>query len=309
MRCLAILLLATAACAADPVGLWRFGVGTVDGQPARSGTIVLTGQTVAAADGAPLRMICHEAPGITAILAAGSHGRFAIETRADGARELVLELARGAVQVDVADRGPYAAIRVRGAAMDVRVTGTLFVVERPRQDADYIAMVRGKVVVGLRPEVARATGRGGEIELLERQGLSADTANGLGQPTALSARPQIALAAGLRAAIADQGAGIGDQGTPWDVDLAAELTGAFIDPLAFGADGSAGGDPLNPGAGGPGASGGVAATPFFEMAEDLVDSLSELGSAPQPIGDDISSAGGGPTGPAALPMPPSPPSP
>jgi hypothetical protein len=302
MRLLAILLLAAAAAAADPVGLWRFGVGTVDGQPARTGTVVLTGQSVVAADTAPMRLICHEAPGITAILAAGSQGRFAIEQRADGGRELVLELARGAVQVDVADRSPYAAVRVRGAAMDVRVTGTLFVVERPRQDADYIAMVRGRVQVGLRPEVARATGRSGEIELLERQGLSADTANGLGQPTALSARPQIALAAGLRAAIADQAAGLGDQGTPWDIDLAAELTGALIDPLWLG-----GGDGADGGAGLPLGSAPPAITPFAAVAEDLVDSLTELGSPPQPVGDDVTAGPAGPAGPAALPLPPSPP--
>ena len=52
MRLLILPLLAACACAADPVGVWRFGVGTVDGQPARTGTVVLTGQTMVAADAA-----------------------------------------------------------------------------------------------------------------------------------------------------------------------------------------------------------------------------------------------------------------
>ena len=57
--------------------------------------------------------------------------------------------------MDVADKAPYSGVRVRGAALDVRVTGTLFVVERTRRDADYVALARGTVKVGLRPEVAR----------------------------------------------------------------------------------------------------------------------------------------------------------
>lgn len=294
MRLLILPLLAAALAAADPVGMWRFGVGSVDGQPARIGTLVLTGQEVVAADAAPLRLVCHEAPGITAVLAAGSKGRFAIEAGTDGGRQLVFELERGAVQLDVTDRRPYSGVRVRGAALDVRVTGTLFVVERTRRDADYVALVRGKVHVGLRPEVAKALGRAGELELLERQGVSGDATTGLGTPTALAARPQIAFAAGLRASVADQGSGASDQGTGWDTDLAAELTGA-------GLEGSALAD-IAP---------DVGSTPFSEMAEDLADSFAELGASPESIADQVAehagsgaSAAGGPSG---LPLPPGPP--
>jgi hypothetical protein len=289
MRILILPLLASALAAADPVGLWRFGVGSVDGQAARIGTLVLTGQEVVASDAAPLRLVCHEAPGITAVIAAGSRGRFTIEPDATGGRQLVFDLEAGAVQLDVTDKAPYSGVRVRGAALDVRVTGTLFVVERTRRDADYVALVRGTVRVGLRPEVARALGRAGELELLERQGVAGDTTAGVGTPTGLEARPQIAFAAGLRTAVADQGSGASPQGTGWDVDLAADLTGAGLE--GSGLDEVAG------------EAGGV---PFNELAEDLADSFSELGSAPESITDQVSENASAPAG-GSLPLPPPPP--
>ncbi len=290
---LPLLAFHAALCAADPVGTWRFGVGSVDGQPAKVGTVVLTGQEVIASDAAPLRLICSEAPGITTVLAAGSKGRFIIEADGAGGRQLILDLERGAAQLDITDKTPYTAVRVRGAALDVRVTGTLFVVERTRQDADYVALVRGKVHVGLRPDVAKALGKAGELELLERQGVSGDTTTGVGAPTALSARPQIAFAAGLRASVADQGSGLSDQGTGWDLDLAAELTGAMLEGSGLGEVANAGGEQINL---------------FSGLAEDLVDSLSELGSTPESLGDQAAqSSGSTPAGGAALPLPPPPP--
>lgn len=304
MRSIAVILiaaLAAQAAAADTVGVWRFGLGSVDGQPAKVGTLVLTGQTVVSADATPLRLVCSEAPGITVVLAAGSDGKFQIETDAAGGRVLVLELDRGAVQVDVRDRGPYAGVRVRGASADVKVTGTLFTVERVRRDADYVALVRGTVKVGLRPAVARAANRpeGEEIELHERQGLSAD-GKGLGSPEALSARPQVTLPAGLRAGLRDQGLGLSDQGTGWNADLAGELTGALLEGSAL--PGVAGG-----GDGGVGGPAGPAL--FVSVAEDLANTLGELGQPPQSAGDSTSeiAGGSGPTPPAGLPPPPPPP--
>ncbi len=287
-------LLAANAWSADPVGMCRFGIGSVDGQPVKVGTMVLTGQEVVASNAAPLRLVCHEAPGITAVLAAGSKGRFAIEADGAGGRQLVLDLEAGAVQMDVTDKAPYSGVRVRGAALDVRVTGTLFVVERTRRDADYVALVRGQVKVGLRPEVAKALGKAGELELLERQGVSADSASGVGAPSALSARPQIAFAAGLRAAVADQGSGASDQGTGWDIDLGAELTGALLE-----------GNDLGEIAGG--AAGHLADSPFSALAEDLVSSFAELGAAPEAVVDQVTSAAGAPAPGVSLPSPPPPP--
>lgn len=283
MRILLLPLLAACAWSADPVGLWRFGVGLVDGKLAKVGTVVLTGQTIVADDAEPLRLVCSEAPGITAILAAGSSGSFTIETATDGSRVLVMQLQRGAVQMDVTDKAPYSAVRVRGAALDVRVTGTLFVVERTRRDADFVAMVRGKVNVGLKPEVAKALAKAGEIELLEHQGVAGDTSSGVGTPIALSARPQISFSASLRSSIADQGMGLDDQGTDWDTDLADQMTAGDLGDLAGGS------------------------TPFTEMAEDLADSLAELGSAPQSVGDQVTEAAGSSPGNPALALPPPPP--
>ena len=287
MRYLIPTLLAACSWAADPVGLWRFGVGQVDGQPAKVGTMVLTGQEVLAADAAPLRLICHEAPGITAVLAAGSTGRFLIEPEGADGRLLVFQLDRGAGQMDVTDKAPYSGIRVRGAALEVKVTGTLFVVERTRRDADYVALVRGKVNVGLKPDVAKALGKAGDLELNERQGVSGDTTTGVGTPTSLSARPQITFPASSRASVADQGSGISDQGTGWDLDLGAELTGAGLE-----------------GSGGPGALADDL-IPFMEVAEELAESLSELGSQPESITDQVTDAAtGSPSaGPVGLPPP------
>ena len=294
MRFLLLPLLFSSLAAADPVGQWRFGVGSVDGQPAKVGTMVLTGQEVVASDVAPLRLVCHEAPGITTVLAAGSKGRFSIESDGAGGRLLVLQLDGGAVQMDVTDKAPYSGIRVRGAAVEVKVTGTLFVVERTRRDADYVALVRGTVKVGLRPEVAQALGKAGELDLLERQGVPVDSTSGIGQASALSARPQIAFAASMRAGVADQGTGISDQGTGWDLDLAAELTGAGLE--GSGLDEVAGNatDTL---------------TPFSELAEDVVTSFAELGTQPESIGDQATSAAGPAafSGSVSLPLPPGPP--
>lgn len=293
MRCFTLLLIATLAAAADPIGVWRYGIGTVDGQPATVGTLVLTGQTVVSANAAPLRLVCQEAPGITVILAAGSTGRFMLEDDQAGGRLLVLELDLGAVQVDVRDRGPYAGVRVRGYAADVKVTGTLFTVERVRRDADYVALVRGKVKVGLRPAVAKAANRpeGDEIELTEHQGLSAD-GNGLGTPEGLSSRPQLNLPSGLRAGTREQGLGLSDQGTGWGSDLGGELTGALLEGAA---------PPPPPGdLGGPSLFGG--------LAEDLSNTLQELGQPPQPTTDSTTSGSTPPpAGAPGLPPPPPPP--
>ncbi len=294
MRYLIPLLLAAGSWAADPVGLWRFGVGQVDGQPAKVGTMVLTGQEVVAGKDAPLRLICHEAPGITTVLAAGSAGRFAIEAVADGGRLLVFELDRGAVQMDVTDKAPYSGIRVRGAALEVKVSGTLFVVERTSRDADYVALVRGKVNVGLKPDVAKTLGKAGDLELNERQGVSGDTTTGVGTPTDLTARPQITFSAAARNSVADQGSGASDQGTDWGTDLASELTGAMLE-----------------GSGAAGMAGGLAGDDnlFIQVAEELADSFSELGTQPEPVVDQASqtTGPGTPSGPAGLPPPPPPP--
>lgn len=292
-----IAALAAQAAAADSVGVWRFGLGSVDGQPAKVGTLVLTGQAVVSADTTPLRLVCSEAPGITVVLAPGSDGKFQIEADAAGGRLLVLELDRGAVQVDVRDRGPYAGVRVRGASADVKVTGTLFTVERVRRDADYVALVRGTVKVGLRPAVAKAANKpeGDEVELHERQGVSAD-ANGLGAAESLSARPQITMPVGLRASTHDQGTGASNQGTGWGTDLASDLTGAALEgPAPAEVVGGGITEPVGP-------------TPFVGLSEDLANTLVELGQPPQPNNDSIRVIATPPATPAAgLPPPPPPP--
>ena len=122
------------------------------------------------------------------------------------------------------------------------------------------------------------------MTLSPQQGVAGDTATGVGTPSDLVARPQIHLGASLRALIADQGSGASDQGTPWDIDLAAELTGWLPDE---------------------GVPEEIVFTPFMNFAEDLADSLAELGTSPESVGDQASA---GPTVRViALPLPPRPP--
>lgn len=310
------LLLAGLLPAADPLGRWDFGLGSIDGEPARIGATVLAGQTAAAGDDGPLRLVCVEAPGITAILAAGSAARFLVEPAPEGGRILAIEVERGAIQVEVAPRDPFAAVLVRGAAIEARVIGTLFVVERSRRDADFVALVRGRLSVGLRAEIARALGRDRqEIELLARQGIAGDARTGLGQPQAMSARPQLALAAAVRDSVPDQVFGLSGQGTGWDIDQVAELIAGrgTLRGDARGPDllgDRVGGTAPVPTASPTGESMGPepADILFASMAEDLLDSIGSLGQTPQPVADQVTA---GPAGGAAftLPTPPAPPSP
>jgi hypothetical protein len=294
MRHLLFLALATALAAAEPIGVWRFGLGTVDGQPARVGTVVLSGQTLVSADAAPMRLSVAEAPGTTIVLAAGTTGRLNDERQADGTRHLVLELDQGAAQVDVADKGPFGLIVVRGAACEVRVLGTLFVVERVHRDRDYLAMARGRVQVALRPGIAAATGRSEPIELTERPGVSAGP-DGFSPVEALSSRPQLHMAAALREAVQAQALGTGTQGTAdWGSDLAGDLTGLALE------------QPIAP----PELTTEVAVTepppiPFSVIAEELSEPLADLGGA-APVQEQVLQ--GAPAAAAApLPPPPGPP--
>jgi hypothetical protein len=149
----------------------------------------------------------------------GSALSLKIETR-DDKQYLVMEIERGAVQVQLDNKGNFAAMQVRGGALDLRVTGTLFVVERVRRDADYVALIQGKLKVNLRKEVAEALGKAQEFDLEGRQGIGA-SGEGLTDPDSLNNRPQIAESQSKSVEEQSTGPKEGDGG--WDKDEALEL--------------------------------------------------------------------------------------
>jgi hypothetical protein len=224
-------LAADALAAEQPpaIATWALGEGTVAANAAKPGSDIALSQRVASTSTQPAKLV-FAAPLVGSLtLSPGAALTVVVETVGEN-RELVIDLDDGAVQVDLHDKGAFAAVRVRGAALDVRVTGTLFVVQRVKRDADYVALVQGKLSAGLRKEVADALGQGQRFDIDSRQGLGASTSGGLEQIASLTNRPQIAS---LKTSIKDQATGAkkGDGG--WDQDLALDLLNDLLDQFGF----------------------------------------------------------------------------
>ena len=190
-----LLLSLLSGLGAQELGVWREGAGTIDAAPAKEGALIGDGALAAAPAKAPARLLLLTVP--NGVVTLGPGAAVALSTEKDAAgSHLIIALDRGAVEVSLGSRGAYRDVVVRGAAMNVRVTGTLFVVERVHRDADYVALVNGHVKVGLRKEVAEALGKPGEeVDLLPHQGLAATLSGGLGQIESLSSRPSVTDAA------------------------------------------------------------------------------------------------------------------
>ena len=153
--------------------------------------MIADGVLVADSGTQPARVVLLTAPKSVITLGANAAFSLAVEDQG-GAKHLIIALDRGAIEVSLGNKGGYADVIVRGAAMNVRVTGTLFVVERVRRDADYVALVSGHVKVGLRREIADALHKPGEeVDLQQHQGLSGTTGSGLGPIEILSGRPSV----------------------------------------------------------------------------------------------------------------------
>lgn len=234
---LAFLLLAgTTVLAADPVAppsqplaTWSLGDGTIAGSSIRPGADIALGQVVASSSTHPAKLV-FAAPLVGSLTLSPGAALTLLEEDTGGQRELVIDLAEGAVQVDLDGKGGYAAVRVRGAALDIRVTGTLFVVQRVKRDADYVALVQGKLNAGLRKEVADALGQGQRFDLDSRQGVGASTTGGMEAIASLVNRPQIAS---LKQSIKEQATGPKEGDGGWDKDLALDLLNDLLDQLGL----------------------------------------------------------------------------
>jgi len=173
-------------------------------------------------------------PGSAVTLAPGS--ALSATTAADGA--LVLDLARGQIELNLPGHGSYPTVQVDAAYAHVTVTGTIFQVERGERRDDFVALIAGKLTVTHRRAVAKALSERGEdqIELTSRQGVAVGP-NGLGSVVRLQAQPRLAEPSSLlEQALAGLGLGFapmsGTDGavgtTPEDLTaaLSAETTAA-----------------------------------------------------------------------------------
>jgi hypothetical protein len=201
------------------IGEWSMGPGTIAGSAAQAQQSVLTGQVVASSNDVPARFNFHAPVAGHVTMGPGAALSLKIETRADQ-QILVMEIERGSVQVQLDNKGNYSVMQVRGGAMELNVTGTLFVVERVRRDADYVALIKGKLKVSLRKEVADTLGKADQRDIDSRQGMGASS-GGLSGPDALNNRPQITGKSGK--SVQEQGTGPQDGDGGWDYDEALEL--------------------------------------------------------------------------------------
>jgi len=236
MRTILIVLFGIAALSsvvaaeqAPPIATWTLGEGTVAASASQPGSDISIGQRVASSSGQPAKLVFVAPMAGSLTLSPGAAVTLVVETVAD-TRELVIDLDSGAVQVDLQDKGSFAGVRVRGAALDVRVTGTLFVVQRVKRDADYVALVQGKLNAGLRKDVAVALNKHERFDIDSRQGIGASTGGGLEQIASLTNRPQIAS---LKKSIKEQATGAQQGDGGWNTDLALDFLNDLLDQLGL----------------------------------------------------------------------------
>lgn len=230
--CFAVLTSVSAAeTVTTPSATWSLGEGSIAEASAHPGSDIAVGQRVASSADKPAKIDFAPPMTGTLTLSPGAALTLVVETVA-GSKELVVDLASGAVQIDLRNKGNFAAVRVRGAAVDVRVTGTLFVVERIKRDADYVALIQGKVKASLRKEVAEALGSSGQtFELENRQGVGASVGGGMSVMASLTKRPQIVSA--QRKDLKEQSTTPPDGDGGWDQDLALDFLNERTDQLGF----------------------------------------------------------------------------
>lgn len=215
----ALLSLSLPASAAEILGVWQHGPGQVAGAAAEVGTKIPAAEVFTAGDEL-VRVTLAKAPESNLLLAPNSKA-FLVEE----GDSIIVHLESGTLQANINNKGVYHDLHVVGAALDVRVTGTLFVVERVKADTDYVALVEGKVKVNLRKEVALALNQqDGGVELLAHQGLGGSVGGGLGAIEALAARPQVTTNSVLRGNSVQEQAVHGTGG--WGDDQAMAATTA-----------------------------------------------------------------------------------
>jgi len=131
---------------------------------------------------------------------------------------LVIAIDAGRIEVSLDKRKPYKDVHVLGGTLDVRVTGTLFVVERLPHDHDYVALIHGRVSVTLRSDVATAVeaGERDNVELDSREGVGGGPGGLSANTDTLGSRPQLTVLSSV------QSQGNGKDGGSWNTDSALD---------------------------------------------------------------------------------------
>ena len=202
---------------AAPIGTWTAGDGTIGGAAATANAAIVPDAPLASGAKTPADFSLATIPPSKITLGPGT----ALSLHQDDGNVLVIVLTQGDVQVDVQGQKAYSAIIVRGEAADVKITGTLFVVERVRHDENYVAMVEGRAHIKLRRQLANGLfdPDAPSVDLIAHQGVDASKENGLGAIETLNNRPQISSAdhdsirtQGLADEVGDGGWGHDDAG-------------------------------------------------------------------------------------------------
>ncbi len=197
--CAAALLLPSVALKAADIAQWTYGDGQVAGAAAAPGAKIPSGAAITAgANASALVSFANGAQG-TIVLAPGAAVTLA-QAAIDGHNVLEITVSGGAAQVDLTNKGQYEQVLVQSGAMQVAVTGTLFLIEHAKNDSAYCALVRGHIKAR---NAALANATSGWMDLNAHQGVgTSDT--GLAPADSLAMRPQMVGANGAPLGLRDQ---------------------------------------------------------------------------------------------------------
>jgi hypothetical protein len=178
---------------------WIAGEGVINQAQAQGGSGIADGVVVHNSGASPSRVE----------LLAGGRGVLTLSPGADivlhelsdqGLPELEIDLTSGKVQVNVQNKGRYADVRVVSGNLNVRVTGTLFVVEHMAHDTAYLALIHGAVMAYTKA-MSKATDTW--LKVVSHQGIGLGD-DGLLPVEPLYNRPQVTTASNEVATIRSQ---------------------------------------------------------------------------------------------------------
>lgn len=187
---------APAPAEASAVAVLDAGKATIAGRALAVGDVVRLNQAVEAAADLPCRLLV---PGLgrgELVLRPGTACTVAVQEQADGRRELLVTVLRGAVSVEGADaKAPLPAVRLRGQVAEAVVQGggALLSVDEGEGGDRVVALGGGTVAVALLAGKSDPWQRAGErLDLAPRQVVQARRTSGLELATAVAARPTLA---------------------------------------------------------------------------------------------------------------------
>jgi hypothetical protein len=224
IRTLLLLAFGISVTAAEPqrIAGWTAGEGTVAEQPSTGQAPIGPGMVVAAPAGAPAR-IDLALPAVGSVtLAPGA----AVTLRPGGAgdRDLVIEVVSGAAQLDLADKGTWRSVLLRGGPLEARVLKGTALAEAGK-DSGYLVLVRG----ALSAHALAGKDAARWVPLKQHQGIGG-SADGLGSNDDLATRPQLDQPLGKAGGLRQQGVvpPADDAAAGWRRDAATSTLAALV---------------------------------------------------------------------------------